>query len=131
MFICYVAEPCEPPCPPMSNSNVVLAGASGASTSSVTNTLQVPPTSHHPPYDLRRKSPPYHDNSTASTSSPPSYTSTYSMLPARKRPRRTCSVSNESKATITKFLNVLFLRYMCLLIYIRDKGRTYLIFLIY
>lgn len=83
----------------MSNSNMALpgAGASGASTSSVPSTPPAPPPSHHPPYDLRRKSPPYNDCSTPSTSTPPSFTATYSMLPARKRPRRTCSVTNESR----------------------------------
>lgn len=71
---------------------------------------------HHPPYDLRRKSPSHHDggpSTSAATAGPPSspagpttsaqgYSS--AMLPARKRPRRTCSASYESKINNNKNL---------------------------
>lgn len=65
---------------------------------------------HHSPYDLRRKSPSHHEivagpSTSAATAGAPTspatptapaqgYTS--AMLPARKRPRRTCSTSYES-----------------------------------
>lgn len=99
-------EPCEPPCPPMPNANEMMhahtasASSSGASTSA--SPPSAPPPCHHPPYDLRRKSPPHHDSNTPSTSSPPTaYAHAYTVLPARKRPRRSCSASNESKFYIS------------------------------
>ncbi|XP_039281537.1 F-box only protein 11, partial [Nilaparvata lugens] len=115
------AEPCEPPCPPIPNPNAVAAsaGASAAGPGGGGGVAagstpppppavppQPPPPCHHPPYDLRRKSPPHHDHS-ASTSSGGGSTSTahahyhHSMLPARKRPRRTCSMSSATSADAT------------------------------
>lgn len=111
------------------SSSSAVAGASSSSTSSTsttaatsaavgsTNTLDVSggsssgsSSSHHSPYDLRRKSPPHH-YAAASTSGSPissvlaSTNYSASMLPARKRPRRTCSVTNESEYTlVTTFI---------------------------
>jgi F-box protein 11 len=76
-------------------------GGSGSSSSS-SNSSSGSSSSHHSPYDLRRKSPPHH-YAAASTSGTPissvlaSTNYSASMLPARKRPRRTCSVTNESE----------------------------------
>jgi len=107
------------------SSSSAVAGASSSSTSSTsttsatsaavgsTNTPDVngggsssgSSSSHHSPYDLRRKSPPHH-YAAASTSGSPissvlaSTNYSTSMLPARKRPRRTCSVTNESEYTV-------------------------------
>ncbi|XP_054264711.1 F-box only protein 11 [Macrosteles quadrilineatus] len=95
-------EPCEPPCPPMPNANEIMhahtaSASASASTSGTSASPSAPPPCHHPPYDLRRKSPPYHDSNTPSTSSPPQpFNHTYTMLPARKRPRRTTSSSTET-----------------------------------
>lgn len=75
----------------------------------------IPAHQHHAPYDLRRKSPSHHcevaggagpstsaataGGSPASPATPtaPAGGYTSAMLPARKRPRRTCSASYESK----------------------------------
>lgn len=81
------------------NTPDVSGGGSGGSSSNSSNGSS---SSHHSPYDLRRKSPPHH-YAAASTSGTPlssvSASTNYSalMLPARKRPRRTCSVTNESE----------------------------------
>ncbi|KAG5872673.1 hypothetical protein JTB14_012949 [Gonioctena quinquepunctata] len=108
------AEPCEPSCPTQPNQNITAptAVAPGAF-----QELAPPSTSagggivpaHHSPYDLRRKSPSHHDGPGPSTSaatagsptSPATPTApaqgyTSAMLPARKRPRRTCSASYEN-----------------------------------
>jgi len=111
------------------SSSSAVAGASSSSTSSTsttaatsaavgsTNTPDVSgggsssgsSSSHHSPYDLRRKSPPHH-YAAASTSGSPissilaSTNYSASMLPARKRPRRTCSVTNESEYTVITFM---------------------------
>ncbi|KAI5747863.1 hypothetical protein M8J77_019320 [Diaphorina citri] len=79
------AEPCEPQPAPSSSPNTCTASAP-----------------HHPPYDLRRKSPPHASTSDSlltpnSPHASPSYSA--SMLPARKRPRRTCSTSAETFAS--------------------------------
>lgn len=112
MFLCYLAEPCEPSCPiPNQNIPAPLATAPGSG-----GPIATPGTSggavptHHSPYDLRRKSPSHHEGgpgpstSAATAGSPtspatptaPAQGYTAAMLPARKRPRRTCSTSYES-----------------------------------
>jgi hypothetical protein len=79
-----------------STNTLDVNGGSGGSSGSSSGS------SHHSPYDLRRKSPPHH-YAAASTSGTPvssvlaSTNYSASMLPARKRPRRTCSVTNESE----------------------------------
>ncbi|PNF23075.1 F-box only protein 11 [Cryptotermes secundus] len=85
------------------NTPDVNGGGSGGSSSNSSNGSS---SSHHSPYDLRRKSPPHH-YAAASTSGTPlssvSASTNYSasMLPARKRPRRTCSVTNETCSAIS------------------------------
>lgn len=108
------AEPCEPSCPIQPNHNILAPSAVApggpqalAPPSSSTSGGAVP--AHHSPYDLRRKSPSHHDGPGPSTSaatagsptSPATPTApaqgyTAAMLPARKRPRRTCSASYEN-----------------------------------
>lgn len=98
--------PCDLPGP---SSNAVAPGststaAAAASVSPSSSSLNASSSSssgsasqagayHHPPYDLRRKSP-QHGSAEAGPS-----TSTYavSMLPARKRPRRTCMFTSEAQ----------------------------------
>lgn len=112
MFL--IAEPCEPSCP-VPNQNIpalsTAAPGSGGTSAAAPGTSGGAVPAHHSPYDLRRKSPSHHEcgagpsTSAATAGSPTSpaapttsaqgYTS--AMLPARKRPRRTCSVSYESK----------------------------------
>jgi len=83
-----------------SASSAPVAGGSSSSSSSspsssTSSSSTAPCPGHHPPYDLRRKSP-HHEGastSTVSSATPSSYSP--SMLPARKRPRRTCSITNE------------------------------------
>lgn len=99
----FVAEPCDLPGQP---PNAIAPGSGGSSASSVssTNTCTGAATpsstglpsgsSHHPPYDLRRKSPPHAQDAGPSTSASASSYSA-SMLPARKRPRRTCPFTGE------------------------------------
>lgn len=108
------AEPCEPSCPiPNQNIPAPSAAAPGSGGPSVLapGTSGGAVAAHHAPYDLRRKSPshceggPGPSTSAATAVSPTSpatptapaqgYTSV--MLPARKRPRRTCSTSYESE----------------------------------
>lgn len=119
------AEPCEPSCPiPNQNipastaaapgSSVLAAGTSGGGGGGGAGA--VPAHQHHAPYDLRRKSPSHHCEAAAggagpstsaataggSPASPATPTApaggyTSAMLPARKRPRRTCSASYESE----------------------------------
>ncbi|KRT84920.1 F-box domain-containing protein, partial [Oryctes borbonicus] len=115
------AEPCEPSCPvPNQNIPAPLAtapGSAGSATGSGTSGSAIP--THHSPYDLRRKSPSHHEiipgpSTSAATAGAPTspatptapaqgYTS--AMLPARKRPRRTCSASYENcTATAAHYL---------------------------
>jgi F-box protein 11 len=98
-----------------STSTPDVNGGSGSSSSN--NGSSGSSSSHHSPYDLRRKSPPHH-YAAASTSGTPvssvlaSTNYSASMLPARKRPRRTCSVTNESEyffAVVTCKFNILIL----------------------
>ncbi|CAH0391496.1 unnamed protein product [Bemisia tabaci] len=85
------SEPCEPPTPAVASAGGV--GLTGASAG--------PSTSYTSPYDLRRKSPSHHPI-LPSAVVPGSTSSSYiSMLPARKRPRRSCSLSNESTGSGT------------------------------
>lgn len=112
----YAAEPCDLPGQP---PNAVAPGSGGRSASSVSsgNTCTGAATpsstglpsgsSHHPPYDLRRKSPPHAQDAGPSTSAS---TSSYSasMLPARKRPRRTCPYTGEGKLLINGFSFIKF-----------------------
>ncbi|XP_049829752.1 F-box only protein 11 isoform X1 [Schistocerca gregaria] len=81
-------------------SSASAASAGNTSSSSVNNGT----TSHQSPYDLRRKSPPHHEPSTSTSMAASSTVSTAnsytaSMLPARKRPRRNCSVSYDQCTT--------------------------------
>ncbi|XP_018328362.1 F-box only protein 11 isoform X2 [Agrilus planipennis] len=105
------SEPCEPSCP-IPNQNIpapsAAAPSSGSTSAAGPGTSGGAVPAHHSPYDLRRKSPSHHEGgpstSAATAGSPTSpaaptisaqgYNS--AMLPARKRPRRTCSVSYES-----------------------------------
>lgn len=111
-----LAEPCDLPCPA---SNQIppgggVGGGGGAggggsggrgsspSVSGVAAPSPSPSHSHSSPYDLRRKSPPHPDPAPGTSSAlPPSGGSSIvatlgsSSLPARKRPRRTCSLSTE------------------------------------
>ena len=126
----YFIEPCEPSCPiPNQNIPAPLApgaggGGGGAGGGAGPSSAVAPSASgstvpaHHSPYDLRRKSPSHHEGgpstSAATAGSPTSpatptapaqicYAST--MLPARKRPRRTCSASYDSKISNLLYLN--------------------------
>lgn len=121
----FPAEPCEPSCPiPNQNipastaaspgSSLLGAGTSGGGGAGTAGGA-VPAHQHHAPYDLRRKSPSHHcevaggagpstsaataGGSPASPATPtaPAGGYTSAMLPARKRPRRTCSASYESE----------------------------------
>jgi len=112
-FVLYFsAEPCDLPCP---TSNQILSGGgvgaggggnggrgSSPSVSGVAAPSPSPSQSHSSPYDLRRKSPPHPDPAPGTSSAlPPSGGSSIaatfgsSSLPARKRPRRTCSTSTD------------------------------------
>ncbi|KAJ4437553.1 hypothetical protein ANN_17698 [Periplaneta americana] len=76
-------------------------GGGGSSSSGNSSNNGGSSSSHHSPYDLRRKSPPHHDaaastSGTTATTVSASTNYSVSMLPARKRPRRTCSVTNET-----------------------------------
>lgn len=69
-----------------------------------------PSQSHSSPYDLRRKSPPHPDPAPGTSSAlPPSggsgiaSTVGSSYLPARKRPRRTCSLSTDGTSEIINY----------------------------
>lgn len=98
----------------MPNQNIpaplaTAPGSGGSATGSGTSGGAIP--AHHSPYDLRRKSPSHHEivpgpSTSAATAGSPTSPATptapaqgYSsaMLPARKRPRRTCSASYESR----------------------------------
>lgn len=75
---------------------------SSPSVSGVAAPSPSPSHSHSSPYDLRRKSPPHPDPAPGTSSAlPPSGGSSIgatlgsSSLPARKRPRRTCSLSTD------------------------------------
>ncbi|XP_071453876.1 F-box only protein 11 [Hetaerina americana] len=102
------AEPCELPCqvpnqsipaagpssgPSPSTSASAVSGTSSADAGSSSSASVISP-GHHPPYDLRRKSPHHEGVLLPGTSTGPAGYST-SMLPARKRPRRTCSMGND------------------------------------
>jgi len=106
------AEPCDLPCPTSNqipSGGGVGAGGGGSggrgsspSVSGVAAPSPSPSQSHSSPYDLRRKSPPHPDPAPGTSSAlPPSGGSSIaatfgsSSLPARKRPRRTCSTSTD------------------------------------
>lgn len=121
----FSAEPCEPSCPiPNQNIPASTAAAPGSSVLAAAGTSggaggggAVPAHQHHAPYDLRRKSPSHHCEAAAAGGAGPSTSAataggspaspatptapaggyTSAMLPARKRPRRTCSASYESE----------------------------------
>ncbi|KAG7204011.1 hypothetical protein KM043_001873 [Ampulex compressa] len=118
------AEPCELPCPasnqiPPSGGVGGGGGGGGAgggsggrgsspSVSGIAAPSPSPSHSHSSPYDLRRKSPPHPDPAPGTSSAlPPSGGSSIgatlgsSSLPARKRPRRTCSLSTDGTNTNT------------------------------
>jgi len=111
IFFFLLAEPCDLPCP---TSNQILpgggvggggGGSGGRGSSPSVSGVAAPspsPQSHSSPYDLRRKSPPHPDPAPGTSSAlPPSGGSSIaatfgsSSLPARKRPRRTCSLSTD------------------------------------
>ncbi|KAL3287367.1 hypothetical protein HHI36_001841, partial [Cryptolaemus montrouzieri] len=121
MFV--LAEPCEPACHLIQNipAPTVAASAGGNSGGPSSSSLGAGTSggvgaiaaAHHSPYDLRRKSPSHHDalpgvagpSTSAATAGSPTSPATptapaqgYSsaMLPARKRPRRTCSTSYDN-----------------------------------
>lgn len=100
----FPAEQCDLPGQPI---NAVALGSGGSSASSVasgnacagaatpSSTGLPSGSNHHPPYDLRRKSPPHAQDACPSTSASSSSTYMTSMLPARKRPRRSCPFTGE------------------------------------
>lgn len=115
------AEPCEPSCHMLQNIPAPTAAAPAGGPSpgpSSLGTVAAGPSgaiaAHHSPYDLRRKSPSHHGDLAAlgsgpgtnsatagSPASPATPTASHGytasvMLPARKRPRRTCSTSYEN-----------------------------------
>ncbi|KAK6635400.1 F-box only protein 11 [Polyplax serrata] len=107
------AEQCDLPGQP---PNAVALGSGGSSASVSSGnacTSAATPSStglpsgsnHHPPYDLRRKSPPHAQDACPSTSgsSSSSSSSSYmiSMLPARKRPRRSCPYMGEENNSVS------------------------------
>lgn len=104
MLFFFTAEPCELPCVA---ANQIPPGGGGAgrgsspSVSGVAAPSPSPSHSHSSPYDLRRKSPPHPDPAPGTSSAlPPSGGNNISAalgssLPARKRPRRTCSLSTD------------------------------------
>ena len=104
----FLAEPCDLPCPTANQIIPVVVGGGGGgsgargSSPSVSGVAAPSPSpqSHSSPYDLRRKSPPHPDPAPGTSSAlPPSggIAATFgsSSLPARKRPRRTCSLSTD------------------------------------
>lgn len=98
-------------------------GGSGGSTSGSSS-------SHHSPYDLRRKSPPHHYAAAGTSGTPVSSvlaSTNYSasMLPARKRPRRTCSVTSECEYLFVE-LFLLKMR-ICIIqnIYLKVEGNGF------
>lgn len=127
LTVCFPTEPCEPVCHLMQNipaptPAAPAGGSSGAPAASTSSMGGAGPSggvgaiaaTHHSPYDLRRKSPSHHDalpgvagpSTSAATAGSPTSPATptapaqgYSsvMLPARKRPRRTCSTSYEGE----------------------------------
>ncbi|XP_046741185.1 F-box only protein 11 isoform X1 [Diprion similis] len=106
-----IAEPCELPCPasnPIPPGGGGVGGGRGSSPSVSGIAAPSPSHSHSSPYDLRRKSPPHPDPApgTSSALPPPGGSSIAaalgtSSLPARKRPRRTCSLSTDGTNTNT------------------------------
>lgn len=114
LFFLFLAEACDLPCPA---SNQILpgggvgsggGGSGGRGSSPSVSGVAAPspsPQSHSSPYDLRRKSPPHPDPAPGTSSAlPPSGGSSIaatvgsSYLPARKRPRRTCSLSTDGNS---------------------------------
>lgn len=85
-----------------------MGGGRGSSPSVSGIAAPSPSHSHSSPYDLRRKSPPHPDPApgTSSALPPPGGSSVAaalgsSSLPARKRPRRTCSLSTDGTSANT------------------------------
>lgn len=112
-----LAEVCDLPC--TASNQIPSAGGAGGgggaagsggsggrgsspSVSGVAAPSPSPSHSHSSPYDLRRKSPPHPDPAPGTSSALPpsggnSIAATFgtSSLPARKRPRRICSLSTD------------------------------------
>lgn len=87
---------------PSSGGGAGGARGSSPSVSGVAAPSPSPSPSHSSPYDLRRKSPPHPDPAPGTSSAlPPQGGSSIVVtlgsfpLPARKRPRRTCSTSTD------------------------------------
>ena len=80
------------------NSASSVSAGNACTSAATPSTAGLPSGSNHnPPYDLRRKSPPHAQDTCPSTSGSSSSAYMTSMLPARKRPRRSCPYLGEGE----------------------------------